>query len=67
MKKVFSAVGKWFMTANAETVIDGIEAVGKNKLNKKKVAIVITVILGILLLSGVISEETFIELFNAVN
>ena len=55
------------MTAPAETVIDGIEAVGKNKLNKKKVAIVITVILGILLLSGVISEETFIELFNAVN
>ena len=41
MKKVISAVGKWFMTAPAETVIDGIEAVGKNKLNKKKVAIVI--------------------------
>ena len=67
MKKAINAVGKWFMTAKSEVVVDGIEAVGKNKLNKKKVGVVITVILAILLLSGVISEETFISLFGKVN
>ena len=67
MKKAINAVGKWFMTAKIEAVVDGIEAVGKNKLNKKKVGVVITVILAILLLSGVISEETFISLFGKVN
>ena len=67
MKKAISAVGKWFTTTKGKTVIDGIVAVGKNKLNKKKVGIVITVILAILLLCGAISEETFIGLFGKIN
>lgn len=67
MKKAISAVGKWFMTAKSEAVVDGIKAVGKNKLNKKKVGIVLTIVLAILLLCGVISEETFIGLFGKIN
>jgi len=67
MKKAINAVGKWFMTAKSETVVDGIKAVGKNKLNKKKVGIVLTIVLAILLLCGVISEETFIGLFGKIN
>lgn len=67
MKKAISAVGKWFMTAKSEAVVDGIEAVGKNKLNKKKVGIVLTIVLAILLLCGAISEETFIGLFGEIN
>tara|TARA_R110002020_G_scaffold149409_2_gene325676 strand:+ start:1430 stop:1633 length:204 start_codon:yes stop_codon:yes gene_type:complete len=67
MKKAISAVGKWFMTTKSEAVVDGIKAVGKNKLNKKKVGIVLTIVLAILLLCGVISEETFIGLFGKIN
>ncbi|QDP46535.1 MAG: hypothetical protein GOVbin4342_60 [Prokaryotic dsDNA virus sp.] len=67
MKKVLSKVGKWFLESNSETVIKGIDTVGKNRLNKKKVALVVTAILAILLLCGVISEETFIKLFSEIN
>ena len=67
MKKAINAVGKWFMTTKSEAVVDGIKAVGKNKLNKKKVGIVLTIVLAILLLCGVISEETFIGLFGKIN
>lgn len=67
MKKVLSKVGQWFLEANSETVVKGIDTVGKNRLNKKKVALVVTAILAILLLSGVISEETFIKLFSEIN
>ena len=44
MKKAINAVGKWFMTAKSEAVVDGIKAVGKNKLNKKKVGIALSLI-----------------------
>ena len=68
MKKILGMAGKWFMkSGNAKTVVDGIETVGKNKLNRKKVALVITVILAILALTGAISEETFVNLFKEVN
>lgn len=67
MKKVLSKVGQWFLETNSETIVDGVKAVGKNRLNKKKVALVVTAILAILLLIGVISEETFIKLFSEIN
>lgn len=66
MKLLKSAVN-WFTSGGVKTIIDGIEVVGKNKINKKKVALVVTVILAILVLTGAISEETFISLFSEVN
>lgn len=67
MKKIIGAATKWFTSGGVKTVVDGIEVVGKNKVNKKKVALVVTVVLAILVLTGAISEETFISLFNEVN
>jgi len=67
MKKILSGAVKWFTTGGVKTVVDGIEVVGKNKVNKKKVALVVTIVLAILVLTGAISEETFIKLFNEVN
>ena len=68
MKKVIGLVGNWLMSSNgAKTIVDGVEVVGKNKLNKMKLTAVIIVVLGLLLLTGAISEETFILLFDEVN
>ena len=68
MKKVIGLVGNWLMSSKgAKTIVDGVEVVGKNKLNKMKLTAVIIVVLGLLLLTGVISEETFILLFDEVN
>lgn len=67
MNKILGSVTNWFMATKAETVVDGIEAVGKNKLNKKKVTLVVIAILALLALTGAISEETFIRLFESVN
>jgi len=68
MKKVIGLVGNWLMSSKgAKTIIDGVEVVGKNKLNKMKLTAVIIVVLGLLLLTGAISEETFILLFDEVN
>lgn len=65
--KIISAVGKWFTTVNGETVVKGIKTVGKNRINRKKVALVVVAILAILLLTGSITEETFIKLFKILN
>lgn len=51
----------------AKTIVDGVEVIGKNKLNKMKLTAVIIVVLGLLLLTGAISEETFVLLFDEVN
>ena len=68
MKKVIGLVGSWLMSSKgAKTIVDGVEVVGKNKLNKMKLTAVIVVVLGLLLLTGAISEETFILLFDEVN
>jgi hypothetical protein len=68
MKKVIGLVGNWLMSSKgAKTIVDGVEVVGKNKLNKMKLTAVIIVVLGLLLLTGAISEETFIMLFDEVN
>jgi hypothetical protein len=68
MKKVIGLVGNWLMSSKgAKTIVDGVEIVGKNKLNKMKLTAVIIVVLGLLLLTGAISEETFILLFDEVN
>jgi len=68
MKKVIGLVGNWLMSSKgAKTIVDGVEVVGKNKLNKMKLTAVIIVVLGLLLLTGAISEETFIMLFGEVN
>ena len=68
MKKVIGLVSNWLMSSKgAKTIVDGVEVVGKNKLNKMKLTAVIIVVLGLLLLTGAISEETFIMLFDEVN
>ena len=68
MKKVIGLVGNWLMSSKgAKTIVYGVEVVGKNKLNKMKLTAVIIVVLGLLLLTGAISEETFILLFDEVN
>ena len=67
MKKLLGGVAKWFTApGSGKTIVDGIETVGKIKLDKKKVGVVVIAILAILLLFGAISEETFIELFSDV-
>jgi len=68
MKKVIGLVGNWLMSSKgAKTIVDGVDVIGKNKLNKMKLTAVIIVVLGLLLLTGAISEETFILLFDEVN
>ena len=67
MKKLLGTVTKWFTTpGSGKTIVDGIETVGKVRLDKRKVGVVIIAILAILLLCGVISEETFVQLFGEV-
>jgi len=50
-----------------KNTVDGIEKIGKVKVSKKKIVLAIIIVLGILALCGVISEETFIELFKDIN
>jgi len=50
-----------------ETAVDSIEKIAKVRVDKKKIALLVTIVLAILALCGVISEETFIELFKDVN
>ena len=50
-----------------ETTVDGIEKIAIVRVDKKKIALLVTIVLAILALCGVISEETFIELFKDVN
>ena len=50
-----------------KTAVDGIEKIAKVRVDKKKIALLVTIVLAILALCGVISEETFIELFKDVN
>jgi len=68
MKKLLGIAKGFFL--KPETVkngLDGIEKIGKVRVNKKKVALAVTVVLAILVLAGVISEETFIALFKDIN
>ena len=68
MKK-FIGIAKGFFS-KGETVknaVDGIEKIGKVRVNKKKIALAVIIVLAILALLGVISEETFIELFKIIN
>ena len=44
-----------------------IEKIGKVKVSKKKIVLGIIIVLAILALLGVISEETFVELFKEIN
>ena len=68
MKKFIGiAKGLFKKGETVKTVVDGIEKIGKVRVNKKKVALAVTVVLAILALCGVISEETFIELFKDIN
>ena len=50
-----------------KNTVDGIEKIGKVKVSKKKIALGVIIVLAILVLAGVISEETFIELFKEIN
>ena len=68
MKKILNGALGWFMkSGNVKTMVEGIETVGKNKVNKKKVVLVTTIVLAILALFGAIDQETFVELFKEVN
>jgi len=68
MKKIINAL-KILVTKKevVKNVITGVEKVSKVKLDKKKLVVLIIAILAVLVLSGVISEETFIQLFKEVN
>ena len=68
MKKFINiAKGFFLQPETVKTAVDGIEKIGKVRVNKKRVALAITIVLAILALCGVISEETFIELFKDIN
>jgi uncharacterized membrane protein len=68
MKKLLGiAKGFFLQPETVKTAVDGIEKIGKVRVNKKRVALAITIVLAILVLCGVISEETFIELFKDIN
>ena len=68
MKKLIGiAKGFFLQPETVKTAVDGIEKIGKVRVNKKRVALAITIVLAILALAGVISEETFIELFKDIN
>ena len=64
MKKIIGIASKWLMKSGGNTIIEGVEVVGKNKINKLKITAVIIAVLGLLLLTGSISEETFIVLYK---
>ena len=68
MKKLLGIAKGFFLKGEAvKNTVDGIEKIGKVRVNKKKVALAVTVVLAILVLAGIISEETFIELFKDIN
>jgi hypothetical protein len=68
MKKLLGlAKGFFLKPETVKNIVNGVEVVGKNKVNKKKVALVVTIVLAVLALCGAISEETFIELFKDIN
>ncbi len=68
MRKLLGiAKGFFLKPETVKTAVDGIEKIGKVRVNKKRVALAITIVLAILVLCGVISEETFIELFKDIN
>ncbi len=68
MKKLLGiAKGFFLQPETVKTAVDGIEKIGKVRVNKKRVALAVTIVLAILVLAGVISEETFIELFKDIN
>jgi uncharacterized membrane protein len=68
MRKLLGLAKTFFLKEGAvEKTVDGIEKIGKLKVDKKKVALCVTIVLAILAILGVISEETFIELFKDVN
>jgi len=68
MKKLIGiAKGFFLQPETVKTAVDGIEKIGKVRVNKKRVALAVTIVLAILVLAGVISEETFIELFKDIN
>ena len=68
MKKLLGIAKRFFLKPETvKNTVDGIEKIGKVRVNKKKVALAVTVVLAILVLAGVISEETFIELFKNIN
>ena len=68
MKKFLNIAKGFFKKGETvKTVVNGIEKIGKVKVSKKKIVLAIIIVLGILALCGVISEETFIELFKDIN
>ena len=68
MKKFIGIAKGLFKKGEAvKTVVNGIEKIGKVKVSKKKIALGVIIVLAILALAGVISEETFIELFKDIN
>lgn len=68
MKKLLGlAKGFFLKPETVKNIVNGVEVVGNNKVNKKKVALVVTIVLAVLALCGAISEETFIELFKDIN
>lgn len=68
MKKLLGLAKMFFFKeGTVEKTVDGIEKIGKLRLDRKKVTLCIVIVLAILTIFGVISEETFIELFKDVN
>tara|TARA_R100000742_G_C4279670_1_gene105185 strand:+ start:16513 stop:16719 length:207 start_codon:yes stop_codon:yes gene_type:complete len=68
MKKLLGLAKSFLLKPKTvEKTVDGIEKIGKLRVDRKKVALLVTIVLAILALLGVISEETFIELFKDVN
>ena len=68
MKKFINIAKGLFKKGEAvKTVVNGIEKIGKVKVSKKKIALGVIIVLAILVLCGVISEETFIKLFKEIN
>lgn len=62
-----SKIGGWFnKSENTKTLVDGVEVVGKFRLSKRKISVVLIAILSILLFFGKIDIETFIELFKEI-
>ena len=68
MKKLIVLAKLFFSkTEVVEKTVDGIEKITKLKIDKKKVTLCIIIVLALLTVLGVISEETFVELFKDVN
>ena len=68
MKKFINIAKGFFKKGEiVKNTVEGIEKIGKVRVNKKKVALAVTIVLAILVLCGVISEGTFIELFKDIN